>query len=195
MICSVVAQYSRQSTVAFSWEEVSQEKNPVWLVMEGSRIVFQKKKEREREQDFVTLFTCHHSPVSACPEGNNILAVLLGGLGTQTQTRRLFGWSNLGLSRLIFSHIILFILLAEDYSFSQPNSLKGNTWPMHIQACSVWPILTYWERNKTLLLCKRQVRGSMLEMTVSNLPCPQYAQQLSTYGWQSSNQTGIVSAA
>ena len=107
----------------------------------------------------MTLFTCHHSPVSACPEGNNIFAVLLGGLGTQTQIRRLFGWPNLDLSQLIFSHIILFILLAEDYSFSKPNSLKGNTWPMHIQACSVWPILTYWERNKTLLLCKRQVRG------------------------------------
>ena len=33
-----------------------------------------------------------------------------------------FGWSNLGLFRLISSHIILFILPAEYYLLDQPNS-------------------------------------------------------------------------
>ena len=46
----------------------------------------------------------------------------------KAKTNSMFGWSVLGLSRLIFSHIILFILPAEHYSSDQPNSLKVLKW-------------------------------------------------------------------
>jgi hypothetical protein len=47
------------------------------------------------------------------------------------ERKRLFGWhilAYLGLSWLIFSHKILFILPAEHYSFCKPNTLRERDW-------------------------------------------------------------------
>ena len=46
------------------------------------------------------------------------------------RVKGLFGLSNFGLSWLISSHIILFILPAEHYLLDQPNSPESSIWRM-----------------------------------------------------------------
>jgi len=54
------------------------------------------------------------------------------GIQTVSATS-MFGWSVLDLSRLIFSHIILFILSAEHYSSYQPNSLNCSSFRVRVE--------------------------------------------------------------
>jgi hypothetical protein len=76
--------------------------------------------------------------------------------GQLGRTLRLFGWhilAYLGLSWLICSHIILFILPAEHYSFYQPNTL-------------LTLVLPYWLEGDVVL----SMPGLFLRLFLASLP-------------------------
>jgi hypothetical protein len=82
-----------------------------------------------------------HVPISYATPPKDVHAVDCWPLGRvprmSSKSLRLFGWhisAYLGLSWLISSHKILFILPAEHYSFYQPNTLVLSL------PCCMWPL-------------------------------------------------------
>jgi hypothetical protein len=93
----------------------------VWLISHQPAVLFSQNKPNTSNQ-LAVLFSQNKSASDISHQPNEQAVYTKGWLAEM-----LFGWhilAYLGLSWLISSHIILFILPAEHYSFYQPNTLR-----------------------------------------------------------------------